>query len=97
MLTKDEAIRYINNSPNKLFEVKSISYRVCELCKQPVKYGLEFKIESKHISNIDGLKSRPYVFKNTGKSSHLVKHICSDCYAKLFPEDVIKTEKEEGN
>lgn len=81
-MNKTESIKYIQNSDATDFVVKAVTpyTRQCDLCKAYT--YREFTITSKHITGcVKGIK-------NTG-TSHITKHICIDCYKKLFPEDVL--------
>lgn len=53
----------------------------CDLCKNK---GYEFVITSKHLRDSVDVK-----LKYKGQTSHVVKHICTDCFVKLFPEEVV--------
>jgi len=80
-MTKEEAIKKIQESPAEDFEVRENKRgKKCDLCRN---YAYrEFTVMSKHIAGcVKGLKS-------TG-SSHITKHICVECYKRLFPEDVL--------
>ena len=59
--------------------------KTCDLCKEPC--TREFEIRSKHL---DSWGCKKFTFKKTNKSKWIVKHICEDCYARLFPEDILE-------
>ncbi len=81
-MTKEKAIEFIQNSDYTDFSVTPIAKRLCDLCGKPK--SRDFKIECKKIF---GAVSLGYEFKKI-KGSRITKHICTDCFVKLFPDSV---------
>ena len=52
----------------------------CDLCKNK---SYEFIVTSKHLRDSLDVK-----LKYKGQTRHVVKHLCLDCFIKLFPEEV---------
>jgi preprotein translocase subunit Sss1 len=84
-MNKDEALKYIENSTDKEFKITSYTRpkKVCDLCKKPS--DREFYIQAKHIGNTN---KSTYIFNNAG-IRRITKHICTDCFVKLFPDSVL--------
>jgi hypothetical protein len=63
------------------FEQRSKKIRVCDLCgaEKP-----EFTITSKHLANCLGELKR---FNSHG-TDHINKHICTNCFIKIFKKTV---------
>lgn len=83
-MNKQSAIEYIQKSDYADFKVIPQAKRVCDLCKEPK--SRDFKIECKKLS---GAVDLGYKFKKV-KESRITKHICTDCFVKLFPDSVEK-------
>jgi hypothetical protein len=58
----------------------------CDLCG---KEESEFTVTSKHLSHI--VENIPDRLR--GNSSHIHKHICTECFVKLFDNDTSKQEE----
>lgn len=84
-MTKAEALTFIQNSTDKKFMVKPCKRNTCDLCNCQYDYGCEFTVSAKHIN---GASPDGFNFKTYGKQRS-TKHICSWCFGRLFPEDVI--------
>lgn len=84
-MTKDEAIRTIENSDSTRFTVKCYKGKnsFCDLCHKETER--EFLIQTKHIGTEFGKKN--YKFKKEG-NVRITRHICVDCFVKLFPNSV---------
>lgn len=83
-MNKESAIDFIQKSPYTDFKVLTRNKRLCDLCKEPK--ARDFKIECKKLF---GSLDLGYKFKKP-KESRITKHICSDCFVKLFPESTYK-------
>jgi hypothetical protein len=79
-MTKTEALEYIKNSNATNFTIYGSCVKYCDLCHKPSER--EFTIESKHL--LSSLKHR---YKSTG-TSRVRKHICEECFIKLFPDSI---------
>lgn len=84
-MTKDKAIEKIKTSPCENFQVHELkTYRnYCDLCHNET--DREFVISAKHIGADIGKKN--YKFK-AFSTSRVTRHICVDCFVKLFPDAV---------
>ena len=84
-MTKEEAINYIQNSDANSFniQIRKTNRQICDLCKQVTER--EFFISAKHIGEEVGKKG--YKFKKS-KYQRITKHICVDCFVKLFPDSL---------
>lgn len=93
-MTKEEAMKAITESPCNDFDVRCCNRkrRSCDLCKRQV--PRDFVITGKFLQ---GGNFRNYKLKTDG-NKHIAKHICIDCYIRLFPEDLIEktSDKKEG-
>lgn len=87
-MTKAEAITFIQNSTDKKFIVKPYKRNTCDLCNYEYDNVCEFTISAKHMN---GCSTDGFKFKTYG-NKHLTKHICSWCFANLFPRDIIEPE-----
>lgn len=81
-MNKQSAIEFIQKSDYTDFMVTVQTKRVCDLCKEPK--SRDFKIECKKLF---GAVDLGYKFKKI-KESRITKHICTDCFVKLFPDSV---------
>lgn len=84
-MKKEDAIKMIEESCFSDFEVRCYNKksRLCDLCKKDV--PRDFVITGKFLH---GGNFRNYKLKTDG-NKHIAKHICVDCIARLFPEDLI--------
>ena len=60
------------------------TYKDCDLCKKCV--DVEFTVTSKHLTHWH-LMYKNGIKHNHGNTDHIIKHICIDCYKKIFKED----------
>lgn len=83
-MTKAEAIEYVTNSNNELFKIQKYKKNECDACKRISDYTCEFTISAKHLGDVlEGMR-----FKLHGKQ-RITKHICTMCFIRLFPDEVI--------
>ncbi len=83
-MKKDDAIKMIQESDCNNFTVICVyPKKVCDLCKKP--RDREFTITAKHCygHNEAGIKLR----YPESRGRRITKHICTECFVKLFPEE----------
>ena len=82
-MTKDKAIEKIKESSCDNFKIHELkTYRnYCDLCHNET--DREFVISAKHVGVDIGKKN--YKFKGI-TFSRVTRHICVDCFVKLFPD-----------
>lgn len=87
-MNKTEALEYINNSDGKYFYVRANKKHKCNLCKNEYNDICEFTVSAKHVNGytVEGLDL------DTNGRTRVIKHICTHCFVKLFPDCVINKE-----
>ena len=89
-MTREAAIRKIQESDCDYFHVQCLrtDRSCCDLCHEETER--EFTISAKHIGG--DYKKKGYVLDNGG-SQRVTRHICVDCFVRLFPDSVIEEER----
>ena len=82
-MNKDDAIKKIQKSSCNNFTVICKQAKICDLCKKPK--DREFIITAKHCygHNEAGIKLR----YPESRGRRITKHICTECFVNLFPEE----------
>lgn len=85
-MTKEEAMKIIEESCFNDFDVRCYNKknRLCDLCKKDV--PRDFVITGKFLH---GGNFRNYKLKTDG-NKRIAKHICVECFIRLFPGDLIE-------
>lgn len=80
-MTKEKALELISNAESNCFDVYVYKTKTCELCNEPT--GWDFKITSARLAHSIDIPKRLI----TNNNSHITKHICKECFIKIFDKE----------
>ena len=80
-MTKEQVIEFVNNAESNAFEVRAYKSKVCDLCGEPKNW--DFYITSVKLRQFAGVPERII----TNLCDHVTKHICTECFIKLFDRE----------